>query len=166
LPAHFYPPGAVRAATREPEDLYVKKSMWKKTVGLVAVLGLAAMSLSSFALTDKQLQDVKTRIKPVGSVCLEGDSSCGGAVAESNGKPKTGEEVYNTSCMACHSTGVGGAPKSGDKAAWKPRIAQGADTLHTHAITGIRAMPPKGTCAACSDDEVKAAVDYMIAHSK
>jgi cytochrome c5 len=144
----------------------VKKSMWKKTVGLVAVLGLAAMSLSSFALTDKQLQEVKTRIKPVGSVCLEGDSSCGGAVAATGGKPKTGEEVYNTSCMACHSTGVSGAPKSGDKAAWKPRIAQGADTLHTHAITGIRAMPPKGTCAACSDDEVKAAVDYMVAHSK
>ncbi len=145
----------------------MKKSMWKKTVGLVAVLGLgAAMSLSSYALTEKQTQDVKTRIKPVGSVCLEGDSSCGGAVAAAGGKPKSGEEVYNASCAMCHGAGVGGAPKYGDKAAWQARIAQGAATLHSNAISGIRAMPPKGTCAACSEDEVKAAVDYIVAHSK
>ena len=145
----------------------MKKSMWKKTVGLVAaVLGLAAISLSSYALTDKQVQEVKTRIKPAGSVCLEGDSTCGGAVAASGGKPKSGEEVYTSTCTMCHGAGIGGAPKYGDKAAWKDRIAQGATLLHTHAIAGIRAMPPKGTCAACSDDEVAAAVDYMVAHSK
>lgn len=151
---------------KEPEDSNVKKSMWKKTAGLVAVLGLAVMSLSSHALTDKQLQDVKARIKPVGSLCLEGDATCGAAVAASDGKPKTGEEVYNTSCMACHSTGVGGAPKNGDKDAWKPRLAQGKDTLHKHAITGIRAMPPKGTCMSCSDTEIAAAVDFMLSHVK
>lgn len=144
----------------------MKKSMWKKSAGLVAALGLAAISLSSHALTDKQLQDVKARIKPVGSACLEGDSTCGGAVAAAGGKPKSGEEVFKASCNACHGTGVGGAPKFGEKADWKPRLAQGMDTLHTHAITGIRAMPPKGTCMSCSDDEIKAAVDYMIGHSK
>jgi cytochrome c5 len=139
--------------------------MWKTTAGLVAVVGLAVLSLSSHALTDKQLQDVKARIKPVGSICLEGDA-CGAAVAASDGKPKSGEEVFNGSCNACHGTGVGGAPKNGDKAAWKDRLAQGKDTLHTHAITGIRAMPPKGTCMSCSDDEIKAAVDFMLSHVK
>lgn len=149
-----------------PEDSDVKKSMWKKTAGFVAVVGLAVVSLSSHALTDKQLQDVKARIKPAGSLCLEGDASCGQPVAAAGGKPKSGEEVFNGTCNACHGTGVGGAPKNGDKAAWKDRIAEGIDTLHTHAIAGIRAMPPKGTCMSCSDDEVKAAVDFMVSHSK
>lgn len=151
---------------KEFEDSDVKKSMWKKTAGLVAVVGLAVVSLSSHALSDKQLQEVKARIKPAGTVCVEGDSTCGQPVAVAGGKPRSGEEVFNASCNACHGTGIGGAPKNGDKAAWKDRLAQGTATLHTHAITGIRAMPPKGTCATCSDDEVKAAVDFMISHVK
>jgi cytochrome c5 len=141
--------------------------MSKNTVSLLAVFGLGAMlSMSGHALTDKQKKDVEARIKPVGSVCLEGDNSCGGAVAAAGGKPKSGEEVYTGTCHMCHEAGVGGAPKMGDKGAWKDRIAQGVNTLHDHALAGIRAMPPKGTCAACSDDEVKAAVDYIVAHSK
>jgi len=68
--------------------------------------------------------------------------------------------------MACHGTGAGGAPKMGDKAAWAPRIKQGADTLHKHAIAGLNAMPPKGLCMTCSDDEVIAAVDYIVKGSK
>jgi cytochrome c5 len=77
-----------------------------------------------------------------------------------------GKKVFDASCMACHSTGAAGAPKIGDKAAWAARIAQGLDTLHAHAVTGIRAMPPRGTCATCSDDDLKAAVDYMVNESK
>ena len=77
-----------------------------------------------------------------------------------------GKKVYDSSCMACHATGAAGAPKLGDKAAWAPRIAQGMDTLHANAVNGIRAMPPRGTCAACSDDDLKAAVDYMVGVSK
>lgn len=73
-----------------------------------------------------------------------------------------GEKVFKSTCMACHGTGVMGAPKFGDKAAWAPRIAQGADTLHAHAISGLKMMPPKGGNAALKDDEVKAAVDYMV----
>lgn len=77
-----------------------------------------------------------------------------------------GKQVYDTTCMACHATGAAGAPKVGDKAAWAPRIAQGMDTLAQHAVAGIRAMPPRGTCAACSDDDLKAAVGYMVGESK
>lgn len=141
--------------------------MSKKAIALFTVFSLGALlSLSGHALTDKQKKEVETRIKPAGTLCLEGDSTCGVAVAAAGGKPKSGEEVYTATCTLCHGAGVGGAPKFGDKAAWAPRISQGANTLHDHAIAGIRAMPPKGTCAACSDDEIKAAVDYMVAKSK
>ena len=141
--------------------------MSKNTVALLAVFGLGIMlSLTGHALTDKQKKEIEERVKPVGSVCLEGDSSCGGAVAAAGGKPKSGEEVVAGTCKMCHEAGVGGAPKMGDKAAWKARIAQGTDTLHNHAISGFNAMPPKGTCATCSDDEIKAAVDFIVAKSK
>ena len=97
-------------------------------------------------------------IKPVGAVTVADQS---GASAASAG-PRSGADVYNAACMACHSTGAAGAPKVGDKAAWSPRHAQGIDTLHNHTINGIRAMPPKGTCGDCSDDELKGAVAYML----
>lgn len=74
---------------------------------------------------------------------------------------KSGEEVFNGVCMACHSAGLMGAPKPGDNAAWAPRIAQGYDTLVQHAVKGIRMMPAKGGNAGLSDDEVAAAVKYM-----
>ena len=77
-----------------------------------------------------------------------------------------GKGTYDTTCMACHSTGAAGAPKLGDKAAWAPRIKQGANVLHDHAIKGKGAMPPKGGNMALSDDAVKAAVDFMVSASK
>lgn len=87
------------------------------------------------------------------------------AVAEGRGK-----EVYDSACFICHATGVAGAPKIGDVAAWEPRIAQGTETLHTHAIKGFMGeaglMPPKGGRMDYSDDDVKAAVDYMVNSSQ
>ncbi|MDF3035703.1 MAG: cytochrome c5 family protein [Paucimonas sp.] len=81
----------------------------------------------------------------------------------------TGKKVYDTACMACHTAGIAGAPKLGDKAAWAPRIKQGSATLYEHAIKGFQGkagvMPPKGGANA-SDEEVKAAVDYMTAAVK
>lgn len=77
-----------------------------------------------------------------------------------------GEKTYQSTCMACHGSGVMGAPKLGDKAAWAPRLAQGKDTLYAHAIAGIRAMPAKGGNAGLSDADVKAAVDHMLATAK
>jgi cytochrome c5 len=76
-----------------------------------------------------------------------------------------GKGVYNKTCALCHSAGVAGAPKPGDKADWGPRIAQGKETLYKHAMEGFTgnkgAMPARGGNGALSDDEVKAAVDYM-----
>lgn len=80
-----------------------------------------------------------------------------------------GKKVFDTTCVACHGAGIAGAPKAGDKAAWAPRIKQGAAVLYAHAIQGFQGkagvMPPKGG-AAVSDDEVKAAVDFMVAAAK
>lgn len=111
---------------------------------------------------------IEERIKPVGSVCVEGEE-CGTAApagAEVASGPRSGDAVYNASCAACHATGAAGAPKTGDAAAWAPRIAQGNATLVKHAINGLNAMPPKGMCMTCSDDEIKAAVEYMVSESK
>ncbi len=81
-----------------------------------------------------------------------------------------GEGTYKSSCAACHSAGIAGAPKSGDKAAWSPRIAQGKETLYKHAIGGFQGkggvMPAKGGNGSLSDGDVKAAVDYMVALNK
>jgi cytochrome c5 len=80
-----------------------------------------------------------------------------------------GKALYNSTCVACHGAGIAGAPKFGDKAAWAPRIKQGSAVLYEHAIKGFQGkagmMPPKGGSTA-SDDEVKAAVDYMANAAK
>ncbi|HRP94760.1 MAG TPA: c-type cytochrome [Rhodocyclaceae bacterium] len=81
-----------------------------------------------------------------------------------------GESVYKKTCALCHAAGVAGAPKPGDKAEWEPRIAQGMDVMYKHAIEGFTGskgmMPARGGASNLSDDEVKAAVDYMVAQSK
>lgn len=81
-----------------------------------------------------------------------------------------GRSVYNKTCALCHAAGVAGAPKPGDKADWAPRIAQGNDTLYKHAIEGFQGpkgmMPARGGGASLSDEQVKAAVDHMVAQSR
>lgn len=72
-----------------------------------------------------------------------------------------GKALYDKSCLACHGTGVAGAPKLGDKAAWGPRIAEGMDAMMHIAINGKGAMPPRGATTA-TDDELRAAVEYMV----
>jgi cytochrome c5 len=73
----------------------------------------------------------------------------------------SGEAVYSANCLACHASGVAGAPKFGDAGAWSARIAQGYDTLVKHAVEGIRAMPAKGGNADLDNIEVARAVAYM-----
>lgn len=74
---------------------------------------------------------------------------------------KSADEVYKATCAACHDSGAAGAPKLGDAAAWKARIAQGYDTLAKHAIEGLRAMPPKGGNPDLDDIEVERVVVMM-----
>lgn len=81
-----------------------------------------------------------------------------------------GKATYDTVCFVCHSTGAAGAPKMGDKASWAPRIAQGMDVLGQHAIAGYKGktgyMPAKGGRADISDENVVAAIEYMVSNSK
>jgi len=77
-----------------------------------------------------------------------------------------GKKIYDTKCFTCHATGVAGAPKLGDKAAWAPRIAAGDTAMMEIVMKGKGAMPPKGTCMDCSDEDLKGAVKYMVDNSK
>lgn len=135
----------------------------------LSILALG-MAFGAFAtdLTEAQRADIEQRIKPVGESCLVGDSSCGGSAAAASSGPRSGEEVYNSACMACHATGAAGAPVYGNVEAWAERIAKGTDTLHSSGLNGVAGtgMIAKGGCMNCSDEEVIAAVDYMVAGSQ
>jgi len=104
--------------------------------------------------------EAELRILPVARVELKK------AAAPSDGKPRSGEAVYNTICKACHDTGVAGAPKTGDKAAWAPRFAQGDAALLNSVINGKNAMPPRAGDATLSDDELKAAIAFLTGKAK
>ena len=109
----------------------------------------------------------RERTAPVGKVYVEGDDipNPAPAVVASSG-PRSGEQVYNGACAGCHAAGVAGAPKFADKAAWAPRIKAGDDALWNSLMNGKNAMPPKGMCMDCSEDELKAVLAYVVDASK
>lgn len=84
-----------------------------------------------------------------------------GAMASAKGK-----EVYEKNCTACHAEGVAGAPKTGDKAAWSEHMAHGTEHMVENAVKGIGSMPPKGGNPALSEEDVRAAVTYMMEQSR
>lgn len=111
------------------------------------------------------------RIRPVGSVCVEGED-CAQKVAEAGGggngggDARSGSAINDQYCSTCHKTGASGAPVVGEKSAWAPRIDKGMDTLVKHAWEGFNAMPAKGMCSDCSKEEIKATVEYMVDESQ
>jgi len=140
-------------------------SQMKKLVGLLVVASLAAISSVTYSET-KTADTVKERIAPVGKSCMSGETCAAAPAAPAGSGPKSGKDVFGSVCTTCHSTGLMGSPKFGNAADWAPRAAKGLDTLYTHALGGFNNMPAKGTCASCSDDEIKAAVKYMVESSK
>jgi cytochrome c5 len=134
------------------------------------LLVIIASNLTSEVSDYKPEEIVLENIKPVGQVYIAGESEPEAAPAAetttASAGPKSGEEVYNGSCVSCHGTGAAGAPKMGDKAAWAPRIATGIDALLANATKGLNAMPPKGLCMACSEAELKGAIEYMVSNSQ
>jgi cytochrome c5 len=116
---------------------------------------------------------VAERIRPVGQLMLAGSGTgekVMNTLVPSANAAASGEQTFKATCSVCHLTGVAGAPKFGDKAAWKDRIAQGKDTLYQHALKGFQGkvgfMPAKGGNAALPDADVEAAVDYMVGAAK
>ncbi len=120
------------------------------------------VSAPAFASLEDEIAE---RIKKVGTVCVEGND-CGAAASSDAGASNVGADVetnYNQTCATCHNVGVAGAPRFAQAADWKPRIAKGLEQLYKSAIDGMPpAMPAKGMCFACSDEDLKALVDYMV----
>lgn len=142
-------------------------------VGLVviAVLFYAVANIVTSDLVnedhDGRMQaKIEENIRPVGKVNVGSvPASAAAAAGAAAAAPRAGDQVYNSACAACHTSGVAGAPKLGDQGAWSARAAKGVDGLLSSAINGLNAMPPKGTCATCSDEELKAAIEYMLSQS-
>lgn len=127
-----------------------------------AALAFVVGSAGATMLPQDSSEDIAKRIAPIGQVRTgSADAANGGDSASA--EARSGEAVYNQFCAACHTGGVLGSPKINNAEDWEPRLAQGMDTVLKHAIEGYNAMPPKGTCGDCSDEEIQAAIDYMIA---
>ena len=148
------------------------------TIGiLVLAIEMSERTQAVFTRETAEYQEaVAERIRPVGQVYLPGEEQqAAAAVVETVAEPEpvatamTGPQVYNSACIACHGSGVGGAPIVGDAAQWSERVAQGMETLAKHAIEGYTGsagyMPPKGGRLDLSDDEVASAVEYMANES-
>ncbi len=148
---------------KDPGHSYSPRSV--VIAAIVAVLVLIAIiwplsMIGKGSRASAGADEAEVRIQPVARVEMRQ------APAAVPGQPRSGETVYATVCKACHDMGLAGAPKTGDKAAWAPRIAQGLTALLSSVRNGKGAMPPKGGGADLSDDELKAAVDYLVAKSK
>ena len=141
----------------------------------VVIFILAQMVVSGSNLNKDKIvavddKAVAERIKPVGEVAVSGGNAVIDTLIPAANAAADGKSTYDASCNVCHGAGIAGAPKLGDKANWAPRIAQGNDTLYTHALKGFQGkagmMPAKGGNAGLSDAAVKAAVDYMVSKAK
>jgi cytochrome c5 len=158
---------------------------------VIGILVAVALALFAFArvvasetqekqmLVDAQyLKGVTERIQPFARVAVAGQDNSALKIEAANpsgaaagpAPPKNGDELYEQACKTCHGAGIGGAPKTGDVAAWAPRVSKGKDVLYEHAIKGFTGsagmMPAKGGRVDVSDDLVKEAVDHILDASK
>jgi cytochrome c5 len=156
----------------------------------ISVVGLLIMSLALLVLvryisaqTRQAVMEqrggaqsqILSRIAPIGRVGLPTEEAPAAAqpAAQAAAQPApeslSGPQVYNSACLACHGAGIGGAPKIGDPDVWAPRLAQGQSVLADHVINGYQGkagyMPPKGGRIDLSDEEILAALDYMVEQS-
>ncbi|MEO1575233.1 MAG: c-type cytochrome [Pseudomonadota bacterium] len=156
------------------------------TIAMIAL----AVTISRNTIGESQKRDpqmlaaVEARIRPLGQVAVAGESAGTDALlaaalpapepepevaVAANTEPRSGVDVFNLACTACHTAGIAGAPKVGEASAWTDRVAQGMDVLYDHAINGYQGsagvMPARGGISSLSDEEVIAAVDYMVEES-
>jgi cytochrome c5 len=166
--------------SKEQDKIFFRN--FSLALGFIAVMMVVFYIVAQFAGTDEEA-DAKMRAEavaevtaPVGEVTAVGEEveetmeAAAEEVADAGGEASgdVGETVYKGLCVNCHGIAAMAAmiPQTGDAAAWEARIAKGIDTLYDNAINGFTGdmgmMPPRGSNPALSDDEVKAAVDYMV----
>jgi len=154
--------------------------MNKLLIAVMMMAGLTACSQEAKQETQEAAQAVASEVKTEAASAADATASAAqeaadkveaaASKAEEAAKPEEaakvdGKAVFEANCKACHSGLIPGAPAVGKKEDWAPRIKQGKDTLHKHALEGFNSMPAKGGNGSLSDDEVKAAVDYMANES-
>lgn len=117
----------------------------------------------AFAIDDPEQLELLNRIKPVGTVRIEGKKmEAPQKIEEVPVAMEPGQKVYETYCMTCHKTGLAGAPLFRDAKSWQTRMVKNLEQLTVSAIKGLNAMPPKGTCADCSPEDIRDAIKYML----
>ncbi len=119
-----------------------------------------------------QEQLIDQRLAPIGDVQIAGTSASQMAApapapagGSANAAVLTGKQIWEGTCSACHTSGLLGAPKIGDKAAWAPRLAEGLKTLESHALNGYKQMPARGGNKDLTDAQVIKALEYMLSQS-
>lgn len=145
------------------DEKYSSRTIMLATIVVAVVLSVLIWPLSMIGKGDVTLassDDAELRILPVARVEIKSEEK---RIA---GQVRDGESIYNTVCTACHATGLTGAPKTGDKAAWAPRMAAGFDAMFKNANNGKGAMPAKGGAVNLTDAELKAAVEYLVGKAK
>ena len=126
----------------------------------VAIVYTASLALAANALPPGTDDEIDARLTPYGTLNRAAEEEV--PVAAAPAAPLGGAEVYDTYCATCHAGGVGGAPTFADVDAWAPRISKGMNALMVSTLNGIGAMPAKGLCMSCSDNELADAVNYMV----
>jgi len=134
----------------------------KASVSTAMSFVLVLLSLVLHASPPGTHDEISERLMRAGELCLEGDECGVVAVAVAAGG-RSGQEIYDSFCFACHDNGISQAPILGDSEAWSARLDKGIDALWQTTLSGINLMPVKGSCVNCTDDELREALDYMLA---
>lgn len=136
---------------------------------VLGVMGATDQFTATAVSPDMSDDAVAERLKPVANVHIGEEKmaeASGGEEMASGEDGGIGQQIVNSACIACHGNGTLNAPILGNAEQWAPRIEKGMETLYDHAINGFKNMPARGGRASLSDEEVKAAVDYMVAQSE
>jgi cytochrome c5 len=163
-------------------------NVFSLVIGILVAVALALFALARVVASETQekqmlvdapyLKGVGDRVQPFARVAVAGQDNSALKIESTNpagsaagpAPPKNGDELYEQACKACHGAGIGGAPKTGDAAAWGPRIAKGRAVLNEHAVKGFTGtagmMPAKGGRVDVSDELVIEAVEHMLNASK
>ena len=163
----------------------VQSETAKTRLLVLALMNLSFLLLGSNAAAQQSIED---NVRPAGNVCLAGQPCVGSTAGSASAAPAMAsapvaavveevvgtvaaavvevaafdvESTYQMSCFACHGTGAAGAPILGDADAWTERMAKGMDAVVANVIDGLNAMPARGLCMTCSDDNLRDLVDYM-----